>query len=107
MIITKITPYTKGEIKKVREVCDMENKLILESLASDLKRVALGLHRGSIVMAQRFLDEALRRKNEVKKKKVALYINNLLTHISTDLNAEDALMYSTLLQNYTKQISIK
>ena len=32
----------------------MNNKFILESLASDLKRVALGLHRGSDAMALRF-----------------------------------------------------
>lgn len=58
MVITKNKPYTKEEIKKLR---DMENKYILESLASDLKRVALGMHRGSNQMAKKFLDEALKR----------------------------------------------
>ncbi|HLD26514.1 MAG TPA: hypothetical protein VJB63_00960 [Patescibacteria group bacterium] len=103
MIITNTTPYTKEEIKKV----SMENKLILESLASDLKRVALGLQRGSNAMARRFLAEALQRKKEVHTKKIALYVKNILSRITLNLDAEDALMYSTLLQNYAKQISIK
>lgn len=58
MIITKKVSYTKEKNKKLR---DMENKYILESLASDLKRVALGMHRGSNQMAKKFLDEALKR----------------------------------------------
>jgi len=80
----------------------MENKYILESLASDLKRVALGLHRRSNIMAQRFLDEALKRKNEINMKKVSPYIKNLIDRLNKDIDAEDALMYSTLIQNYTQ-----
>jgi len=38
----------------------MENKYILESLASDLKRVALGIHRGSNQMTKKFLEEEFR-----------------------------------------------
>ena len=80
----------------------MNNKFILESLASDLKRVALGLHRGSNTMAQRFLVEALKRKDEVEVKKVAPYIKKLLDSLNKNIDAEDALMYSTLIQNYTQ-----
>lgn len=80
----------------------MENKYILESLASDLKRVALGLHRGSNIMANRFLDEALKRKNEVKIKLVPPYIKQILYRLDKNINAENALMYSTLIQNYTQ-----
>ncbi len=80
----------------------MNNKFILESLASDLKRVALGLHRGSNTMAQRFLDEALKRKDEVEIKMVAPYIKELLTHLNKNIDAENALMVSTLIQNYTQ-----
>lgn len=80
----------------------MNNKFILESLASDLKRVAMGLHRGSNVMAQRFLDEALKRKNEVKLEIVAPYIKQILAHLDKNINAENALMFSTLIQNYTQ-----
>ncbi len=80
----------------------MNNKFILESLASDLKRVALGLHRGSNTMAQRFLNEALKRKEEVEIKIVASYIKKLLTRLDRDIDAENALMFSTLIQNYTQ-----
>lgn len=80
----------------------MKNKYILESLASDLKRVAVGLHRGSNAMAHRFLEEALRRKGEVEMTKVDPYIKNLLNNLSEKISADDALMYSTLIQNYTQ-----
>ena len=79
----------------------MNNKFILESLASDLKRVALGLHRGSNTMAKRFLDEALKRKEEVALEQVAPYIKKLLNYLDEDIDADTALMYSTLIQNYT------
>jgi hypothetical protein len=80
----------------------MKNKYILESLASDLKRVALGLHRGSNVMAERFLIEALKRKKEVEIENVAPYIKNILIQINKDIDSDKALMYSTLIQNYTQ-----
>ncbi len=80
----------------------MNNKFILESLASDLKRVALGMHRGSNTMALRFLDEALKRKDEVEIKIVAPYIKKLLARLDKDIDAENALMFSTLIQNYTQ-----
>lgn len=82
----------------------MNNKFILESLASDLKRVALGFHRGSNTMAQRFLNEALKRRNEVELDTIASYIKRLLNKIDKNLDAENALMLSTLIQNYTRNI---
>lgn len=78
----------------------MENKYILESLASDLKRVALGLHRGSNVMAQKFLYEAIKRRDEVNINKLPLYIRNILSKIGKNTDADKALMYSILIQNY-------
>ena len=87
----------------------MKNKIILESLASDLKRVALGLNRGSVSMAQRFSKEALMRKNEVDVNKVQPYMKLILSKMEqsieseeNDKRAEDCLMYSTLIQNYTR-----
>lgn len=72
----------------------------------DLKRVALGYHRGSVVMAKRFLEEALKTKKEVDKKSTKPYIRKILTDLEKIRNkkdlkdvAEDTLMYSTLLQN--------
>ena len=75
--------------------------LALESLASDLKRVALGLHRGSQVMAGRFAQEALKRKSELASAKLPPYIKNLLIQLETATKDPDtALMSSTLFQNY-------
>ncbi len=87
----------------------MSNKLIIESIASDLKRVALGLHRGSLAMANRFEKEALERRKELDESKLKPYLNKLIgdigkamTNADTEEKAEDALMYSTLLQNYSQ-----
>lgn len=80
----------------------MKNKFELESLASDLKRVALGFHRGSSTMAHRFLLEARKRKKEINQKEIAPYINKLLDNLDKEIDAEDALMFSTLIQNYTQ-----
>jgi len=83
-----------------------KNKIALSSLALDLKRVALGYWRGSNDMAERFFEEALKRKKEIDSRKVKPYIRNLLSNfekIKFDKDqkrqAEDALMYSTLFQN--------
>lgn len=83
-----------------------KNKITLTSLALDLKRVALGYHRGSNDMAKRFLEEALKREKEIDRNSVKPYIRTVLDNIKSIGNqknkvdiAEDALMYSTLLQN--------
>lgn len=88
----------------------MNNKIALESLVMDLKRVALGYHRGSVVMAKRFSEEALKRKQEIDKDTVKPYVKKLLQSLDHILEekdeqkiAEDALMLSTLLQNYTQK----
>lgn len=89
----------------------MNTKNALESLAMDLKRVALGYHRGSDVMAKRFSKEALKRIEEVDQKSTKQYINVLLKKAHEVLAekdvqklAEDSLMLSTLFQNYTQTI---
>ena len=71
----------------------------------DLKRAALGYYRGSIEAADRFLDEAIKRKKEVDISSIKPYIKKILSDVEklrsknpADV-AEDALMYSTLLQN--------
>ncbi len=87
----------------------MNNKIALESLSMDLKRVALGYYRGSINMAKRFTQEAIARRNEVNEEEIKPYIKTILEKLETILDgddkqkiAEDALMYSILLQNYTR-----
>ena len=89
----------------------MNNKVILESLAMDLRRVALGLHRGSISMSERFMEEALKRKRELDIKSLKPYVQKLIFRMEDSLKdtdkqkkAEDALMYSTLFQNIALKI---
>lgn len=86
----------------------MNNKVALESLAMDLKRVALGYQRNSLAMATQFYEEALKRKNEIDQTSLKPYVRKLLDKVdllsnnSTGAIAEEALMLSTLLQNYTQ-----
>lgn len=84
----------------------MNNQIALASLAMDLRRVALGYHRGSRQMAQRFFEEALKRKREIDLTNLKPYLRTLLSQFPTIKNqksendiAEDALMYSILFQN--------
>ena len=51
--------YPKGDIL-------VDQKTIIESLAMGLKRVALGLHKGSNAMANRFKEEAQKRESDAK-----------------------------------------
>lgn len=81
-------------------------KLIVESLAMDLKRVSLGLYRGSNIMAERFREEALKRSLELESQTFNNYLKKLLRGTKKSLRsdkervAEDILMYSTLFQNF-------
>jgi hypothetical protein len=83
----------------------MKNKQILGALAMDLKRAALGYFRGSNIMAERFFEEALKRKNEIDIEDLKPYLVKYLNKIENikkednDKAAEDALLYSTLFQN--------
>jgi len=90
----------------------MNNKIALESLAMDLKRVAIGYHRGSLSMANRFYEEAVERKKEIDPSPLKPYIKKVLERIeslpsnSNSQIAEEALMLSTLIQNYTQTWSL-
>ncbi len=83
----------------------MNQKVIIESLAMDLKRAALGTYRGSSKMANRFKDEAFARADELENQKKDKYLEKLLNEMRIRLShqserfADDALMLSTLFQN--------
>lgn len=85
-----------------------EQNMIISSLAMDLKRVSLGLHKGSFRVAERFKEEALRRQEELESLNVTGYVKFLIKESKKSLlifderTAEDALMYSTLFQNFVK-----
>ncbi len=76
----------------------------------DLKRVALGLYRGSEKMANRFKKEALQRSKELERTKIDAYMSKLLSQSTNVLlkprqeAAEDILMYSTLFQNAAQHL---
>jgi hypothetical protein len=84
----------------------MQNKIVLSSLAMDLKRVALGLHRKSYAMADRFFIEVMKRKAEIDISKLQPYMQTIIKRIeqlpqlTNERKAEDALMYSIRIQNY-------
>jgi hypothetical protein len=86
----------------------MENKYRLQALSQDLKRVALAFHRGSFQVALRFQNEALDRCSKIDisgekpyLKKVLKQLNVILNRRQDVKNADNILMYSTLIQNYT------
>lgn len=84
----------------------MNQKILVESLSMDLLRVALGLHRGSLKMAQRFKEEALKRQNELNSLLISPYLKRLLSNSKKALGAnkeEDVLMYSVLFQNFASK----
>lgn len=83
------------------------NKIVISSLSMDLKRVALSYHNGSNKTAKRFVLEALKRNDEIDLSMVSPYIYKILKLLPDILNyknkqnvAENALMYSTIFQNY-------
>lgn len=87
----------------------MNNKILLQSIALDLKRVALGYHSGSIKMADRFLLEIMRRKTQLDISLLSDTVKKLLTHIDKiqqeknfKKKADDALMYSNLFISFSK-----
>ena len=78
----------------------------LSSISMDLERVAMGYQRGSVTMANRFLEEALIRRSEIDKNQAKPYIKKLMNALDGIMRekdiqkkAEDALMYSVLFQN--------
>jgi len=84
----------------------MDNYISLSSLAMDLKRTAIGYHRSSNDMAERFYSEALRRKEEVDQKDLPPYLIGLLDEVEQlkeegddSQKAEKSLTLSTLFQN--------
>jgi len=87
-----------------------KDKYAIESLAMDLKRAALGYHSGSEKTAKRFSEEALKRKEEIAPSNLKPYFRKIINSLPQVLSqkdkrrlAEDALMYSTMVQNYASK----
>lgn len=83
-----------------------QNKLAIASISLDLKRIALGFHRGSTKTAEKFASEALKRRNDLELSSLPLYIQKLIRNLETATNNPDtALMYSTIFQNYSQKLN--
>ena len=84
----------------------MDTKMLTQALSMDLLRFALGLHGGSFDMAITFKNQALKLSNSISKKRPRGYLAKLIKDTQDvlirddDKVAEDALMYSVLLQNF-------
>lgn len=76
------------------------NKIILSALAMDLKRVALGRHNGSLATVRVFENEVMKRKAEIDQKQLSPYLRKIVEKIEIDISSEEALMFSTIIQNY-------
>jgi hypothetical protein len=78
----------------------------LAALSMDLKRVALATYNHSPKVADRFIQESLVKKNRIDITTQRSHVRHLLQNLDSVLLqkdseklAEDALLYSTLLQN--------
>lgn len=85
-----------------------DTTLLIGSLSNDLMRVASLYQRGSTQAACRFLDESKRWIQELREQQLKEYVAKIVADVSrlqnndlTQEKAEDLLMYSVLLQNYT------
>jgi len=80
-------------------------KIILESLSMDLLRAAQGRHRHSHQMADRFIAEAQKRISELDISNHDFIYSKLERVLATksDRQAEDLLMYSTLIRNQSQK----
>jgi hypothetical protein len=87
----------------------MKNKAIFGALAMDLKRAAFGYFRGSTLMAKTFFAEALKRRDELDEKEIKPYLLKFLLKLDdlrkekAERAAEDALFYSTIFQNASRE----
>ena len=73
------------------------------SIASDLKRIAMGLHRGSQTTVDRFTKEVLLRRMEIDNSLLDIYMRKWIKKLDAAVsNPDDALLLSTILQNYSQ-----
>lgn len=79
----------------------MKNKQTLAAMAMDLRRAALGYHRGSLTMGKRFWVEAMKRREEIDIDALKPYLRHVMLKLDLDhpADAEDLLTYSILFQN--------
>ena len=90
----------------------MNTYIALSSMSLDLKRCAIGYHRGSTAMAQKFSEEAVKRGKDINPNYLKPYLKRLLAEVKSldriednQAKAEKALLLSILFQNAALNIS--
>lgn len=85
----------------------MNTNQLIATISVDLKRIALAYHSNSLTTGKKFISEVLNAKKYINSDTIEPYMEKILLKLDTvlinDNNielAEDALMYSTILQNY-------
>lgn len=76
-------------------------KIVLQSLSIDLLRAANARHRGSHIVADRFILESKKRLSELDDGYQVEHVNRLnkVLENRSSRQAEDLLMYSTIIRN--------
>lgn len=82
----------------------MNNTKLLQAMALDLKRCAIGYYSNSNKMADRFFQEVCMRTSQLdssllnsQTQKIVKKLQNLSQETNFKKRAEDCLMYSTIL----------
>lgn len=85
----------------------MNTHQLIGAISADLKRIAQAYQNNSTDTAERFIQEVLETQKEINTSEVEPYIqkiikrlDRILTNSNSEELAEDALTYSTILQNY-------
>lgn len=88
----------------------MNNKQLLQAISLDLKRAAIGFHSNSQKMAERFLQESIKRIERIDTSALPQTLRKTILTASQKLSTptattdEDALTYSTILLSFSKQL---
>ncbi|MBI2590255.1 MAG: hypothetical protein HYW33_00020 [Candidatus Blackburnbacteria bacterium] len=87
-----------------------DNKFLIGSIVSDLRRASLYMHLGSLSTASHFAHEAIETKKRVNMEMISPHVARILEETEKTLKkpdgdhkAEDILMYSILLQNFAQK----
>ena len=80
---------------------------LLQNIALDLDRISTSLNRNSFTVAERFVQEVINQQKQIGNSGLPDYIKKILSALPQALSqqeskqkADDALMYSILLQNF-------
>lgn len=83
------------------------SSVLLQNIALDLDRISTSLSRNSFAVAKRFDQEVIKQQKQINSLGLPIYIKKIVSALpqalsqkDTTQKADDALMYSVLLQNF-------